>query len=331
MARVLVTGAGGFLGFHITKLLIARGDQVVAFSRKRYEKLEALGVASIQGDVRDSKAVEQACRGMEIVFHTAAVAGIWGPWEHYHGINTVGTEHLLRACQLHRVGRLVFSSSPSVTFDGQDQCGVDESAPYPTSWYCHYPHSKALAEQAVLAANDPRGLLTCALRPHLIWGPGDPHLVPRLLQRARSGRLRQVGDGTNQIDMVFVENAALAHLQAADALTAESPVAGSSYFISQGEPVNCWNWINELLSLDELPPLRKKISFQAAWRLGAVCETVFRLLRIRSEPPMTRFLAAQLGKSHYFNIDRARRDFGYVPQVSTQQGMERLAAWIRGR
>lgn len=331
MARVLVTGAGGFLGFHITKLLVARGDQVVAFSRKRYEKLEALGVASIQGDVRDSKAVEQACRGVEIVFHTAAVAGIWGPWEHYHGINAVGTKHVLQACRLHRVERLVFSSSPSVTFDGQDQCGVDESVPYPASWYCHYPHAKALAEQAVLTANDPRGLLTCALRPHLIWGPGDPHLVPRLLQRARSGRLRQVGDGTNQIDMVFVENAALAHLQAADALTAESPVAGSSYFISQGEPVNCWNWINELLSLDGLPPLRRKISFQAAWRLGAVCETVFRLLRIRSEPPMTRFLAAQLGKSHYFNIDRARRDFGYVPQVSTQQGMERLAAWIRGR
>jgi len=226
------------------------------------------------------------------------------------------------------VRRLVFTSSPSVTFDGSDQCGVDESVPYPPRWLCHYPHTKALAEQAVLASNGCRGLLTCALRPHLIWGPRDPHLVPRLIDRARRGRLRQVGDGTNLIDMVYVENAAHAHLLAADALTDNSPAAGRAYFISQGEPVRCWDWINAILALSGLPPVRRRMSAAAARRVGAVLEATYRLLRIGREPAMTRFLAAQLASSHYFNIDGARRDLHYQPLVSTEEGMRRLGEWL---
>jgi nucleoside-diphosphate-sugar epimerase len=218
----------------------------------------------------------------------------------------------------------VYASSPSVTFDGRDQCGVDESAPYPARWLCHYPHSKALAEREVLAANGTSGLATCSLRPHLIWGPRDRHLVPRLIDRARRSRLRRVGDGKNLIDVAYVENAARAHLQAADALTLDGPVAGKAYFISQGEAVNCWQWIDELLSLAGLPPVDKAISLPAAWRIGAACEFAYRVLRRTSEPPMTRFLAAQLGRSHYFDISAARRDFGYEPVVSLAEGMRRL-------
>jgi nucleoside-diphosphate-sugar epimerase len=220
---------------------------------------------------------------------------------------------------------LVYSSSPSVTFDGSDQEAVDESAPYPTRWLCHYPHSKALAEQCVLQANGRDGLLTCALRPHLIWGPRDRHLIPRLLDRARTGQLRRVGDGTNLVDMVYVENAATAHVQAADALQAGSAVCGRAYFISQGEPVNCWSWINQILELADVPPVRKSISFGAAWRVGMAMEFVYGALRMKAEPRMTRFLAAQLAKHHYFDIHRARNDFGYSPQISSAEGMQRLA------
>ena len=238
---------------------------------------------------------------MDVVFHTAAVADIWGPWEHFYSINVQGTLNILQACQAAGVRKLVFTSSPSVTFDGTDQCGVDETAPYPQRWLCHYPHTKALAEQAVLAANGRQGTLTCALRPHLIWGPRDGHLVPRLIDRARRGRLRQVGDGKNLVDMIYVENAAQAHLQAADALEAHSPVAGRAYFISQGEPVRCWDWIDAVLALSGLPPVRRRISATAARRVGGALETIFRLLRIEREPIMTRFLAAQLATSHYFS------------------------------
>ena len=327
--KALVTGAGGFLGRYIVEQLVARGDQVRCLSRRRYPELDALGAESIQGDVRDANAVHQACESVDVVFHTAAVAGIWGPWQHFYSINTTGTENVIAACRTQGVSRLVYTSSPSVTFDGSDQIGVDESAPYPSNWLCHYPHTKALAEQQVLAANDQSRLRTCSLRPHLIWGPRDQHLIPRLLRRARSGRLRQVGDGDNLIDMVYVDNAAEAHLQAADALDASTVVAGKAYFISQGQPVNCWQWMNEILDIAGIPAIKKKISLKAAWRLGASLETVYRLTGIQREPPMTRFLAAQLATSHYFDIGRAQRDFGYSPTVSIDEGMRRLAEEIR--
>lgn len=329
--KTLVTGAGGFLGLYLVEMLLARGDRVRTISRQRYPQLDRSGVEAVQGDLRDAQTVEDACRGIDVVYHAAGVAGIWGPWQHYYSINTVGTQHVLAGCLRHRVPKLVYTSSPSVTFDGGDQQGVDESAPYPDRWLCHYPQTKALAEQQVLAANDRDGLLTCSLRPHLIWGPRDRHLIPRLLQRAGRGQLRRVGDGTNLIDMVYVENAARAHLAAADALEPGSPAAGRAYFISQGEPVNCWSWIEEILALAKISPITKAISFSAAWRIGAVLETAYRLLRIAREPRMTRFLAAQLAKHHYFDIRRAKADLGYSPQISTAEGMERLAGELRAK
>jgi nucleoside-diphosphate-sugar epimerase len=323
--RALVTGAGGFLGLYLVEQLVARGVRVRAIARNRYGQLDRLGVESLQGDLRDPQVATAACRDVDVVFHTAGVAGLWGSWNYYFGINTLATQNVIAGCWRHHVPRLVYTSSPSVTFDGRDQQGVNESVPYPSRWLCHYPHTKALAEQRVLQANGQQGLLTCSLRPHLIWGPRDRHLIPRLLQRARRGQLRQVGEGTNLIDMVYAENAAAAHLQAAEALVSGSPVCGHAYFISQGEPVNCWDWITEILALAGLPPVRKKISFTAAWRIGAMLEGAYSVLRLKSEPRMTRFLAAQLARDHYFDISRARADFGYSPLVSTEAGMQRLA------
>ncbi len=327
--NTLVTGGGGFLGRYVVEQLVARGDRVRALCRGSYGELDALGVQTVRASLTDRRATVEACRGIDVVYHLAGVAGIWGPWEHFHSVNVLGTQNIVQGCRQHGVARLVYTSSPSVTFDGSDQNGVDESVSYPARWLCHYPHSKALAEQHVLAANGSGGLLTCSLRPHLIWGPRDRHLIPRLLARARAGRLRRVGDGTNLIDMIYVENAATAHLQAADALTANSPVAGRAYFISQGEPVNCWGWIDEILALADLPPIKKSISPSAAWKAGAAMELLWRVLRLKSEPPMTRFLAAQLATSHYFDISRAREDFGYRPIVSTEEGMRRLASELK--
>lgn len=324
--NALVTGGGGFLGLYVVEQLVARGDRVRVLCRGSYPELDSLGVETVRADLVDREAVVAACHGADVVYHTAGAAEIWGPWKHFYDINVAGTENVVEGCWRHGVPRLVYTSSPSVTFDGRDQCGVDESAPYSNRWLCHYPHSKALAEQYVLAANGRDGLLTCSLRPHLIWGPRDRHLIPRLLSRSRSGRLWRVGDGANLIDMIYVENAAQAHLQAADSLARGSATAGRAYFLSQGEPVNCWDWLNEILALAGLSPIEKTLSAQAAWRLGAVMETVWRLLRLKSEPPMTRFLAAQLSTSHYFDISSARRDFGYRAEISTAEGMRRLAA-----
>ena len=275
--NVLVTGAGGFLGRYIVERLLARGDRVRALGRKQYPNCRRLAWRFVHADLCDRESVVDACRSVEIVFHIAGIAGLGGRWKDFYQINTLGTRWIIEGCRRHGVGRLVYTSSPSVIFDGNDQCGVDESTPYPHRWLCHYARSKALAEQDVLSANGSNGLLTCVLRPHLIWGPRDRSLNPRLLDRARRGRLMQVGDGTNQIDTTYVENAADAHIQAADALNPGSAVAGKAYFISQGEPVNCWDWINKQLAMAGLPPVRRSISFTTAWTLGICFETVYRM------------------------------------------------------
>ena len=215
--KALVTGAGGFLGLYIVERLVARGDQVRAFCRGAYRRLEQLGVETVRGDVRRRGDLIAACRGVDVVFHTAAIAGIGGRWQDFYQTNVVGTRNVIEGCRQQGVGRLIYTSSPSVTFDAADQTGVDERAPYAQRFLAHYPRSKAIAEREVLAA-DGRGLLCCAIRPHLIWGPRDRHLIPRLLARAKAGRLRRVGAGKNLIDMTYVENAADAHLLAADAL-----------------------------------------------------------------------------------------------------------------
>ena len=331
--NALVTGGGGFLGRYIVEQLLARGDRVRSFGRGRYPELEALGVEVVRGDIADRDAVNSACRGVDTVYHVAALPGIAMQWAPYEQANIRGTEHVIAACREHGVARLIYTSSPSVTFAGVDQCGVDERAPYDFDWMiahgAHYSRSKAIAEQAVLAANDGR-LRTCALRPHLIWGPRDNHLIPRLIARARAGRLRRVGDGTNRVDTIYVENAAVAHLQATDALLeASSPVAGRAYFLSQNEPANCWEWIDEILALVDLPPVSKSISRRNAERAGLVLENVYRLLALSGEPPMTRFLAAQLATSHWFDLSAAHRDFGYAPAISTAEGMRRLGSWLR--
>lgn len=322
--RALVTGGGGFLGLYIVEQLVARGDKVRTFSRGRYPRLDELGVEQVSGDIQDRESVVRSCEGIDAVFHTAAVPGIWGPWKLFHGINTVGTENVLAGCKTHKVTRLVYTSSPSVIFDGREHRNANEDLPYPSRYRCHYPHTKALAEKSVLAANGKDGLATVSLRPHLIWGPRDNHLIPRLIARAKTGRLKRVGDGRNLVSVSYVENSAAAHLQAADSLYVAAPHAGRAYFINEPEPVNLWQWVDELLSRADLPPVTTHVSAGWAKFAGGIIEAVYAAVRLPGEPPMTRFLASQLSGSHYYDVSRAKADFGYNPHVSFEEGMRRL-------
>jgi nucleoside-diphosphate-sugar epimerase len=333
--RYLVTGPGGFLGRYIVEQLLARGDSVRGLARGDYPELSAMGVEMVQGDLANLPDVLRACEGVDCVMHVAGKVGVWGKWIDYFRANIQGTMNILAACKQLGIERLVFTSSPSVTFAGTDQRGIDEGAPYPARWLSHYPHSKAIAEQMVLASSGENvegggTLRTCSLRPHLVWGPRDHHLVARLIERGRTGQLRRVGTGANLVDNIYVENAAEAHLLAADALTSvDSPAAGKAYFLSQGDPVKCWQWIDDILALADLPPVQKSISKRAAYSVGAVLEFAYWAARKSDdEPRMTRFVALQLATDHWFDISAARRDLGYSPRISTEAGMERLGRWI---
>jgi nucleoside-diphosphate-sugar epimerase len=325
--KVLVTGGGGFLGSAIVRRLAARGDEVSSFSRGDYPELRRLGVRLIAGDIADAAAVRDAVVGCDLVFHVAARPGIWGPYSEYHRVNVVGTENVLAACREAGVRRLIHTSSPSVVFNGRDMEGVDESVPYPDHYDAAYPETKALAERLVLAANGSK-LATVALRPHLIWGPGDNHLVPRIIARAKAGRLRRIGPGTNKVDTTYIDDAADAHILAADRLHIGSPVAGNVYFISQGEPWPLWDVVNGILSAAGLPAVSRSLSPGLTHLAGSVCEGLYRMLRIKSEPPMTRFVARELTTAHWFNITAAQRDLGFVPKVTMTEGFARLRQWF---
>lgn len=327
-APALVTGGGGFLGSAIVRLLRERGRPVRSMARSRHPELEALGVEQFQGDVADPSRVSVAVQGCGLVFHTAARAGLWGPYADYYQTNVEGTRNVIAACRAHGVRSLIYTSSPSVVFNGRDLEGVDESVPYPSHYDAAYPATKAIAEKLVLANND-RDLATVSLRPHLIWGPGDHNILPRILARARARRLYRIGKRDPLIDLTYIDNAALAHVLAADRLRPGSPVSGRAYFIAQGQPVPVWEMINRFLEAAGLSPVTRCVPRALAVAAGGILEAVHTLLGLPGEPRMTRFLARELSTAHWYRLDAARRDLGYSPQVSIEEGLRRLARSLR--
>jgi 2-alkyl-3-oxoalkanoate reductase len=326
MKKALVTGGGGFVGSYIVKQLLAQGVDVLVLGRNHYPELENLGVTGLAGDICDASFLSQSFHDVDTVFHVAALAGIWGKWEDYYRINVQGTENVLAACIANNVSSLIYTSTPSVVFNGKDIVNGDEQLPYATHFLCHYAKSKVLAEKLVLESSfGNEALQTCAIRPHLVWGPGDPHLIPRLLERGRLKQLQKVGDCTNLVDISYVENVAEAHLLAAKNLETTKTAAGQAYFISQGEPVNLWQWIDELFREMDVPEISSRVPFPLAYCGGAMLEFLHTVFVSHKEPRMTRFLAEQLAKSHCFSIAKATKDLGYTAPISTKEGMVRLA------
>ena len=327
--KVLVTGGGGFLGRALVRELLARGHAVSSVSRQSHPELERDGVRTFQADVADLARLAGAVEGHDAIVHAAARAGIWGPAADYVRANVEGTRNVLAAAQRHGVERLVHTSSPSVCFDGRDHLCAGNDLPYATRFLCDYPRTKAIAERLVLGANGHARLSTCVLRPHLLFGPGDPHLVPRLVARAQAGRLVRIGKGTNEVGLTFVENAACAHADALEALGPRARHAGRAYFLAQKEPVKLWDWIAELLVRLGIEPPRRALPLGLAYATGAACELFWKLTRRQGEPPMTRFVALQLARSHSYDLGPAERDFGYRERVGLREATERLVASLR--
>ena len=319
----MVTGGGGFLGARIVSMLLDRGWQVTSFSRQRHNSLVERGAVYQLGNLADSAAVDAAVRGVDVVFHVAARAGIWGDLASYYAVNVTGTQNVLAACRRNGVRKIVYTSTPSVVFSGQDIRHASEGTPLAGKHLSHYSTTKAMAERLVLDANGP-DLATVALRPHIIWGPGDNQLLPRLVERHRAGRLVLIGRGDNLIDTTFVDNAASAHIEAAGRLEPGAAPAGRPYFISQGDPRPFATMLNALLGAVGLPPVRRSIPVPVAYAAAWLLETGYRMCAVADEPALTRYSVLQMARDHYFDISAARRDLGYAPTVSIEEGLDRM-------
>ena len=322
--HVFVTGAGGFLGKAICKMLRSVDIKVTGFARGNYPELEQMGVVMHQGDICDFYTLKNSMKGCDLVFHVASKAGVWGSKNDYYQPNVDGAANIIQACKALAIKHIVYTSTPSVTFAGVDEEGIDEAQPYADKFLNYYAESKTVAEKMMLSANS-QELKTVALRPHLIWGPEDPHLVPRVIERAKAGRLKLLGKTDKLVDTIYVDNAAYAHILAALKLSeAHSVCAGKAYFISNDQPITMANMLNNILACDDLPPVKKRVPVAVAYAVGTLLEWLYSALGKKQEPMMTRFVARQLSTSHYFNIDAAKNDLGYQPIISIEQGMERL-------
>jgi 2-alkyl-3-oxoalkanoate reductase len=328
MNRVLITGGGGFVGQALLKLLRDEQIECAILGRNNYPELEPYKITCYRGDICNKEFVHSTIKGFDVVFHVAALAGIWGPKEHFYNVNVLGTENIIEACKENQIQALVYTSTPSVVFSGNDINGGNETLPYAEHFLCEYARTKVIAEKAVLTV-DQQILKTCAIRPHLIWGPGDPHLIPRLIDRGRKRKLKVVGQGNNMVDITYIDNVARAHYLAAQKLLTTGSCSGKAYFIGQERPVRLWAWINDLFRNLDIPPVENKISLSAAYTAGSILETVHKLIIPSKEPVMTRFLAEQLAKSHYFSHQSAHIDFGYTPLISIEEGMDRLLHWLK--
>lgn len=327
--KVLITGAGGFLGRYIAGQLLKKNYHVFSFSRSPHPLLAELGVTQFLGDLKNYDDVKKAMHGMDAVIHTAGMVGIWGRYEDFFATNVIGTENILKAMRACGIKKLVYTSTPSVAFGKESLCGVDESTPYPEHYLTYYALTKSLAEKMVLEAYDPSaldGLVTVALRPHLIFGPGDTNIVPRVIEAHKKGRLKIIGEGDNLVDVLYVENAAAAHVMALEKLERHHPIAGRAYFLGQG-PVKLWDFTNAILMKAGLPIVTKKMSLKKAYAIGFMIECLLRVgRRYNVHPPMTRFVALQLAKSHYFSHHNLLADLGFRPSISIEEGIERLFA-----
>ncbi|MDN3269674.1 NAD-dependent epimerase/dehydratase family protein [Streptomyces sp. MA15] len=321
--KVLVTGGSGFLGLELCRRLCGRGDTVASLNRRHSTALERLGVRQHLGDLADAGAVSRAVAGQDAVVHNAALAGVSGPPRPYWTTNVLGTRHVIAQCRAHGVRTLVFTSTASVVFRPGGLVGVDESLPYALQHLAPYPATKARAEALVLAAHGP-DLATVALRPHIVWGPGDPHFVPALARAARAGLLPMPGQGGNLVDTTHVRTAAHAHLLALDRLRRSPEAGGRAYFIGQGDPRTLREITGHLLRAAGIRARWCAVPPPLAAGAATAADVLLRLAGSTRTHALSRFLVEELRHPHHFDLTAARRDLGFVPPVSFDEGVAEL-------
>lgn len=326
--RALVTGGSGFVGRHLVRALAARGDEVRSLDLADAPE-ESTRITSLRADLRDADAIRRATEGVEVVYHAASrVQTRRTGADEVRAVNVGGTENLLAACRACGVPRLVYVSSASVVYGGADIENGDETLPYPSSFHAPYAETKAVAERTVLDASGD-ALRTCAIRPHIIFGPGDGRFFPAVLSRARAGTLRAyVGDPHKLSDFTYVENLVDGLLLADAALArGDAAASGQAFFVTNGEPLPFWEMVGKLLDGLGLARPTTRVPFPIAYSAAAFRETLDALRGIpTSEESLTRFTIRYLTTHHYFSNAKAARVLGYRARVGLEDGIRRTLA-----
>jgi nucleoside-diphosphate-sugar epimerase len=326
--RVLVTGGSSAIGAGVALRLAGRGDSVVCLQRSISDPLAGIdGIEQRLGDLRDAAGVAAAAAGCEGIVHVAAKVGVVGSWEEYRSINVDGTANVLAAADRHGIERLVHVSSPSVAHGGEPIVGGAADEPVLGRRRAWYPESKALAEVLALGAVSDR-LGVVAVRPHLVWGPGDTQLVGRIVERARSGRLALVGGGRALVDTTYIDNAVDALVAALDAVAPRAVCSGRAYVVSNGEPRMIRELVEGICRAAGVEFAPREVSLRAGRAVGSLVERLWPVVRRGEEPPLTQFVAEQLGTAHWFDPRPARDELGWVPEITIDEGLRRLAAWF---
>ncbi|MBT1666353.1 NAD-dependent epimerase/dehydratase family protein [Curtobacterium flaccumfaciens] len=319
--KVLVTGASGFLGQATAAAVRDAGHEVRTFQRR---PSGVPGVQDVAGTMTDDAAIVRAVDGVEAVVHLAAKVSLAGDPADFARVNIEGTRSLLAAARAAGVGRFVFVSSPSVAHTGSSLVGADAGPAEPSRARGDYARTKAAAELLALGADAP-DFAVVAVRPHLVWGPGDTQLVGRIVERARAGRLPLLDSGAALIDTLYVDNAATAMVAALERVT-DDGVHGNAYVVTNGEPRPVADLLAGICTASGVRPPQWHVPAAVARAAGSVVEAVWRVRPGEDEPPMTRFLAEQLSTAHWFDQRRTRSDLRWSPSVSVDEGLERLRA-----
>jgi nucleoside-diphosphate-sugar epimerase len=322
----LVTGATGFLGAALAIRLHQLGYGVTGLGRDLYRgrALAAAGPRFVSCDLEDYGAVAAAAAGHDLVFHCAALSSPWGSYDQFHRANVVATQHVVAAARELGAARLIHVSTPSIYVDQRDRFDIREDEPLPATSINHYAATKRLAE-AIVDEASARGLATVTLRPQGIFGPGDRTIFPRLIRVARRGRIPVIGDGTNIVDVTYVDNVVDALVAAID-----SPPAtlGRKYNITNGEPVRNYELIERMLTAVGVPFRGVPVPFAFAYHAAHLLELIYARPSLRAfEPPLTRYSVTVLGKSRTLDIGAARQELGYRPRVGLDEGLQRFARW----
>lgn len=320
--KAFITGGGGFIGYALACELVKQGFKVTSFSRNDYPALREIGVDINRGDITDANSVLKACENMDIIFHIAAKAGTSGYYSDYFKTNVTGTSNIIHACKINKIKYLIYTSSASVVFDGKDIEGSDESLPYPAHPVSHYTATKAIAEQLIIKANS-SSLRTLALRPHLVYGQGDNHLFPGIISRAKTGRLRRIGSCKNLVDVSYIDNVVMGHINAARAMIDNPAVTGKAYFITNGTPVLLWDFLDMILQASGLEALKKRVPVWVATIISHMSES-FQRLSANDQGTLTPFIVSELTHSHWFDISKARRLLNYNPKISNKEGLSKM-------